>query len=88
VLNSILPSEHLIHARRSAKTNDVGAPPSVFFSARSSSERAVARRLDYERARRRLITVVDKDGNEVRLNANHIRAVKVHDPSMPLIGLV
>jgi hypothetical protein len=48
----------------------------------------VARRLDYERARRRLITVVDKDGNEVRLNANHIRAVKVHDPSMPLIGLV
>lgn len=30
-----------------------------------------------------LIKVVNQNGDEVWLNANHIRAFKVHDPSMP-----
>jgi hypothetical protein len=33
-----------------------------------------------------LIKVVSQEGDEIWLNANHIRAFKVYDPSMPLVG--
>ena len=35
-----------------------------------------------------LIKVVSQEGDEIWLNANHIRAFKVYDPSMPLVGSV
>jgi hypothetical protein len=33
-----------------------------------------------------LIPVTSQEGDEIWLNANHIRAFKVYDPSMPLVG--
>jgi hypothetical protein len=33
-----------------------------------------------------LIKVVSQEGDEIWLNANHIRAFKVYDPSMPLVA--
>jgi hypothetical protein len=33
-----------------------------------------------------LIKVVSQEGDEIWLNANHIRAFKVSDPSMPLVA--
>jgi hypothetical protein len=34
-----------------------------------------------------LIKVVSQEGDEIWLNANHIRAFKVYDPSMPFSRL-
>lgn len=65
---------------------DIVFADNTVWHVRSTAEEIKAAIEDMKRMALPLIKIVNHDGDEVWVNANHIRAFKTHDPSMPSVA--